>query len=140
IIEHERAHIKHRDLQQKLLFSLLISLFPKQISLQLNRLFSLIMEKLADTSVSMCHSRLDIAQTLVKSARVQKLATDHSDPAFVNYFIANDVDSRVKALIGLQEFRPFPWSYCLLVLGLVAITSLAGVDALHHLIERFFSH
>ena len=123
-----------------MLFSLLISLFPKPVSIQLNRLFSLVAEKLADTAVSVNHSKLDIAQTLIKSARAQKLFAENVGFKVVNYFITDDVDSRVKALIEPQEFRFFSWAYCLLVLAALTVMSFAGVDGLHHLVETLFSH
>ncbi len=140
ILEHERAHIKHKDLQQKLLFTLLVSFFPKPVSFQLNRSFSLVAEKLADQSVCENHSKLDIAQTLIKSVRAQKLSKDYFCSAVVNYFTSDDVDSRVKALIEPQDYRLFSWNLCLIFLASFTIVSFVGVDGLHHLIETLFSH
>ncbi|MDO8862054.1 M56 family metallopeptidase [Haliea sp. E1-2-M8] len=140
IIDHERAHIKHKDTQKKWLFSLFASLYPKPVARRLNRLFSLATEQLADAQVSMSYCTLDIAQTLVKAARIQRFFAGKLHPAMVSYFIADDVDLRVRTLVVPQRFRSFPWGFCLLAMALTTILSTMGIDALHHLIEAVFSH
>ncbi|WP_461518164.1 M56 family metallopeptidase [Porticoccus sp.] len=140
IIAHERAHIEHRDSRKKLYFALLASLYPKPVAHRLNRLFSLATEQLADAHVGKSYCVFDIAQTLIKAARLQRACAGNLNPALVNYFMADDVDVRVKALVTPQEFRSFPWSYCLLIMALTLMLSSAGVDGLHHLIEAVFSH
>ncbi|TNE82239.1 MAG: M56 family peptidase [Gammaproteobacteria bacterium] len=144
ILDHERAHIKHRDIRNKLLFALFASLYPRPVARRLNRSFSMATEQLADALVSNAHCKLDIAQTLVKAARIQRIftgsLTGHGTTLVVNYFIADNVDLRVRALVTTQAFRTFPWISCLSIMMLTAILSAVGVDALHHLIEAFFSH
>ncbi len=140
IIDHERAHIKHKDTQKKWLFSLCASLYPNAVTRRLNQLFSLATEQLADAQVSKSYCTFEIAQTLVRAARMQRLFGGNLHPAMVNYFIADDVDLRVRALVVPQSFRPFPWGYCLLVMVLTTVLSSIGIDALHHLIEAVFSH
>lgn len=140
IIDHEQAHIKHKDTQKKWLFSLCASLYPKPVARRLNKLFSLATEQLADAQVSKSYCTFDIAQTLVRAARMQRLFGDNLHPVMVNYFIADDIDLRVRALVVAQNFRPFPWGYCLLVMVLTTILSSIGIDALHHLIEAVFTH
>ena len=140
IIEHERAHIKHRDTQKKLLFALLTSLYPKPIARRLNRLFSVAMEQLADAHVSKSYCAFEIAETLVKAARVQHASTGNANPLMVNYVTADDVDLRVRALVSPQAFRSHSWGYYLLFMALTTMVSSAGVDGLHHLIEAIFSH
>ena len=140
IINHERAHIRHKDTQKKLLFALLASLYPGPLARRLNRLFSLASELLADAHVSKSYCNFDIAQTLVKATRIQRFFASNVNPAVVNYFIADNVDCRVRALVAPQKLRSFPWSYCLLIMTLTTILSSIGVDSLHHLIEAVFSH
>ena len=140
IIEHEQAHIKHRDTQKKLLFALLTSLYPKPIARRLNRLFSVAMEQLADAHVSKSYCAFEIAETLVKAARVQHASTGNANPLMVNYVTADDVDLRVRALVSPQAFQSLSWGYYLLFMALTTMVSSAGVDGLHHLIEAIFSH
>ena len=140
IVAHERAHIKHKDTRKKLLFALVASLYPRPVAQRFNRLFSVATEQLADAQVGKTYSVFDIAQTLVNAARIQRISGGNMNPAGVSYFIADDVDVRVRALIAPQEFRPFSWGNCLLIMTLTTILSLAGVDSLHHLIEAIFSH
>ena len=140
ILAHERAHIKHKDTRKKLLFALLASLYPKPITQGLNRLFSLATEQLADAHVSQSYSVFDIAQTLVNATKIQRFSGANVRAASINYFIADDVDVRVRALVVPQKFRSFPSAYCLLIMMLTTTLSFAGVDTLHHLIEAIFSH
>ncbi|MDP4639658.1 MAG: M56 family metallopeptidase [Pseudomonadales bacterium] len=140
IVAHERAHIKHKDIQKKLLFALLAALYPKPITQRLNRLFSLATEQLADAHVSRCYSVFDIAQTLVNAAKIMRFSVGNGSAASINHFIAGDVDVRVRALVTPQKFRSFPWAYCLLIMMLTTTLSFAGIDTLHHLIEAIFSH
>ena len=139
IIAHERAHIRHRDVQKKLLFTLFASLYPKPVARRLNRLFSVAMEQLADAHVCQSHCAFDIAETLLKAARAQQVST-RTNSLLVNYVSADDVDIRVRALIAPQTFRSLPWAYCLLLMVLITLLSSVAVDALHHLIEALFSH
>lgn len=140
IIDHERAHIRHKDAQKKLLFALFASLYPRPLARRLNQLFSLASELQADARVSKSYCNFDIAQTLVSAARIQRFLPGNVNPALVNYFIADDVEYRVRALVDPQRLRSFPWTHCLLVVVLTTILSSIGVDSLHHLIEAFFSH
>lgn len=140
ILAHERAHIKHKDTRKKLFFALLASLYPKPISQRLNRLFSLATEQLADAHVSQSYSVFDIAQTLVNAAKILRFSGNSENAVRINYFIADDVDVRVRALVVPQKVRSFPWAYCLLIMMLTTTLSFAGVDSLHHLIEAIFSH
>ena len=140
IIEHERAHIKHRDTQKKLLFALLTSLYPKPVARRLNRLFSVAMEQLADAHVSKSYCAFEIAETLVKAARVQHASAGNANPLMVNFLTADDVDLRVRALVAPQAFRSHSLGYYLLFMALTTMVSSAAVDGLHHLIEAIFSH
>ena len=140
IIEHERAHIKHRDTQKKLLFALLTSLYPKPVARRLNRLFSVAMEQLADAHVGKSYCAFEIAETLIKAARAQSVTTSNVNPLMVNYVTADDVDLRVRALVAPQAFRSLSWGYYLLFMALTTMVSSAAVDGLHHLIEAIFSH
>lgn len=140
IIDHERAHIRHKDTQKKLLFALLASLYPRPLARGLNQLFSLASELLADAHVSKSYCNFDIAQTLVSAARIQRFFAGNVNSVLVSYFIVDDVDCRVRALVAPQRLRSFPWSYCLPVMVLTTILSSIGVDSLHHLIEAVFSH
>ena len=140
IIDHERAHIRHKDTQKKLLFALLASLYPRPLARRLNQLFSLASELLADARVSQSYCNFDIAQTLVSAAKIQRFLPGNVYPALVNYFIADDVEYRVRALVDPQRLRSFPWTHCLLFVVLTTILSSIGVDSLHHLIEAVFSH
>lgn len=140
IIDHERAHIRNRDAQKKWLFALLASLFPKPAARCLTRQFSLASELLADAQVVKSYNIFDIAQTLVNAARIQRMFAGNSHRAITSYFIDEDVDVRVKALVAPQVYRSFPWAYGLVFLSLTTFGATIGVDGLHHLIEAIFSH
>lgn len=140
IIGHEQAHIKHKDTLRKLLFSLFASLYPKPVARHLNQLFSSAAEQLADAELRKSHCTLEIARTLVKTARIQRSFDENVRPARISHVIENDVASRVSALVSPQRFQSFPWVYCLLFITLTTIISSNGVDALHHLVETVFSH
>lgn len=140
IIDHERAHIRHRDAQKKWLFTLLAALFPKPLARRLTQQFSLASELLADAQVAKSHNAFDVAQTLINASRVQRLFAGNRQSALVSYFIAGDVDVRVKALVAPPSLRPFPWLYCLAILSFTTAAATVGVDGLHHLVEAIFSH
>ncbi|MDF1818036.1 MAG: M56 family metallopeptidase [Immundisolibacteraceae bacterium] len=140
IIDHERAHITHKDTQKKLLFAMLAALYPRPVARRLNQLFSLASELLADARVSHSYCKFDIAQTLISAARVQRLFTGNTNAGLVNYFVAEDVDYRVRALVQPQELMPFPWTFSLLAMVSITILSSIGVDGLHHLLETGLSH
>ncbi|PHS76279.1 MAG: hypothetical protein COB19_00265 [Porticoccus sp.] len=140
ILAHERTHIKHKDTQKKLFFALLASLYPKPIAQRLNGLFSLATEQLTDADVSQSYSVFEVAQTLVNVAKIRRFSGDSVNTVSINYFITDDVDVRVRALVAPQKIRSFPWAHCLLIMMLTTTLSFAGVDTLHHLIEAFFSH
>lgn len=140
ILAHERAHIEHKDTRKKWFFALLASLYPRPITERLNRFFSLATEQLADAHVGQSYNVFDIAQTLVNAAKIQRFSGANVNAASINYFIADDVDVRVRALVAPQKCRSFPWAYSLLIMMLTTTLSFAGVDTLHHLIEAIFSH
>lgn len=140
IIEHERAHIRRKDAQKKWLFTLLASLYPRPVARRLNRLFSMATELLADAHVGRSYNTFDIAQTLVKVARIQRFFAGNLSPSMVNHFVTDNVDLRVRALVSPQACGSFPWSYCVMVMAFTTIVSSIGVDGLHHLIEAIFSH
>lgn len=140
ILDHERAHIRHKDTQKKLLFSLFASLYPRSVARGMNRLFSLACEQRADAQVCTSYSNVDIAQTLVKVARLQRCFAGNLHPAMVSHFAASDIDLRVRALVSPERSQLLPWGYCLLFLGVITLLSAVGVDALHHVVEAAFSH
>lgn len=141
IIAHERAHIRHKDNWKKMLFALLASLFPRSVSGQLNRMFTLVIEKIADAAVGSAYSRLDIAQTLVKTARLQRAFLNHPKKAgLVSYFVADDLDTRVRFLVDPPVTLPFPWIRYLIVMASISLFSAIGADVLHHLFDVIFSH
>ncbi|MFT4768382.1 MAG: Zn-dependent protease with chaperone function [Glaciecola sp.] len=140
ILDHERAHIRHKDTEKKLLFSLFASLYPKPVARGLNRLFSLASEQRADAQVCTSYGNFDIAQTLVKVARLQRCFAGNLHPAMVSHFAADDIDLRIRALVFHERSQLPPWGYCLLFLGVITLFSTVGVDALHHVVEAAFSH
>jgi Zn-dependent protease with chaperone function len=140
IVDHERAHISHKDTQHKLLFAMLAALYPRPVARRLNQLFSLASELLADARVSHSYCKFDIAQTLISASRVQHLFTGNTNAVLVNYFVRDDVDQRVRALVQPQELMPFPWAFSLLAMVCITILSSIGVDGLHHLLETGLSH
>lgn len=140
ILDHERAHIRHKDTQKKLLFSLFAFLYPKPVARGANRLFSLASEQLADAQVRTSYGNFDIAQTLVKVARLQRHSGGNLHPAMVSHFAEDDIDLRIRALVFPETPQLLPWGQCLLLLGLITLLSTVGVDVLHHSIEAAFSH
>lgn len=140
IIEHERAHIRHKDTQQKILFALFSSLFPKRVSQQLNQRFSVVTEHIADSRAGQKYCAFDVAQTLVKACRIQHCSPNLECHSVINHFVESDVEQRVQALIFPQQSRSFPWFYSVVAIVTIAALSFYGVDHLHHLVEALFSH
>ncbi|MFW0778585.1 MAG: M56 family metallopeptidase [Rickettsiales bacterium] len=139
VIAHERAHICHKDGIKKWLFTLLAALYPAGITQQLQSQFSMATELLADARVSRRFSPFDVAQTLIKAARLQRrYGLDIA--ASANTFVANDVDQRVRALIIPSAGRAFPWLPSLALLLLTTLFCSVAVDVLHHFIELFLTH
>lgn len=140
IIAHEHAHIERRDTARKFLFAAVSSLYPRPVARRMNHLLSLAIEQLADASVGNSYSVFDIAEALVRTAKVQRFSNVQVRGVIASYFISDEIDVRVRALVIPQKLQSLSWMHCLLAVGAIAAASSMCVDQLHHIIEAVFSH
>lgn len=147
VIQHELAHLKHRDPLKKWVFGILVQCFPKMIRNKLLKLMHLTLEQMADERVlTHNHSATEVAQTLLKATRIANSWREKcknilsSTPELVLSFGIEAVEQRVRYLIEEKHYKPFPFWWMVVVAILIVILSTSAVDSLHHLIENLFIH
>lgn len=146
ILQHEMAHVAARDPLFKVLFAALARFFPAATAMLLMQQYTLLTEQLADSKVVKHHDSLDVAQTLINVARMQRdNATSHINvmrkTAQLNYFADDHISVRVERLIQpvSASSKPAVGLSCLL-LAVIPLLTTSTVDSLHHVIETFFTH
>jgi hypothetical protein len=141
IIQHELAHVRAYDPLFKVIFALFCRFYPTPVNYILMQQYSLLTEQMADHAVTHSHDNLDVAQTLIKVAKLQYQLPVNYDNSQLSYFANEQISQRVYTLVSPLEKTP--------VLALfVAIAALIGVpllaastiDSFHHFIETFFTH
>lgn len=138
VLAHEQAHIARFDPAKKWLFSFFSGFFFYPVSQRLKQHMTLVMEQQADQAIE-GHSPLDVASTLVKVAR---LSSDKviAQPTMVAQFAAELLEQRVLFLLGKNENLKVNKGLGLLLFTCLLIVCSSSVDAIHHLIENWFSH
>ncbi|MBL4942520.1 MAG: M56 family metallopeptidase [Colwellia sp.] len=153
IIQHELAHLHHRDPLKKWLFSFLAVYFFTYIKQLLISKMSLSMEHDADAFLvenqkkSRQHQLYKVAGTLVKFT---KLAANyamhprcknesHNNELFV-HFCRQSLEQRVMHLLSDKQFKVFPKKIVLVTTFILTLVSITSVDSIHHTIEILFSH
>jgi Zn-dependent protease with chaperone function len=141
IIKHEAAHARAHDPFFKVFFMILCSFFPNKISQLLMQQFILLTEQMADSEVTRHHDHLDVAQTLVKVARLQHQLPSHCNGRQLSYFGNEQISQRVHELLCPLAQTPLrAWCFALLLLVMTPLFTASFVDSFHHLIESFFNH
>lgn len=141
ILRHEMAHVEAKDPLFKVIFSALAAFYPAFIARHLVVQYTLLTEQVADAKTAQQYDTLDIAQTLINVARIQRSLEQDSKALPISYFGNDQTTARVQNLI-----TPVLSSSQLtiaLTLGLVVIAALlttSVVDSLHHFIETIFTH
>lgn len=141
IVNHELAHVTARDPLFKVLFTALASFYPSRIKQTLIEQYVLLTEKIADYEVTKEYDNLDVAQTLIDVARLQKALPTDYDHASVSYFGHDHTSLRVERL--LNPINQPSLSTIIIALALLAtmpVLAASTVDSFHHIIETFFIH
>lgn len=141
IVRHETAHVVSYDPFFKLVFSIFSGFYPASIRKILNRQFTLLTEQMADHAVTYEHDNLDVAQTLINVARMQRRVAIDCNGMQASFFTGDQTSVRVERLIN----PALPTSRYLLCIALILLASAplltaSTVDSLHHFIETLFTH
>lgn len=146
VVSHEVAHVKARDPLFKFIFAIFANVFPSTAAKNLRNQYTLLTEQMADNAVTKVHDKLDVAQALVRIARLQhQHHSAHSSLNFAmspaSYFGEDQISKRVNYLIAPVSIHS-RWAIAmtLLMLGVFPWVTASGVDSLHHLIETIFTH
>jgi hypothetical protein len=137
IIAHEQAHIRQFDNLSRWLLMLLICPLPGFVRTPILNRFTLVTEQLADRRVTRNAEAADIAETLVKIARLRHRTNNLGLAAFID---AGQLRERVCEL--LAPSRPSALKLGLLPLAILvtATAVLSATDALHHFFDIFLVH
>lgn len=146
IVRHELAHVESRDPLNKAIFSALACFFPVVTKRKLIEHFTLLTEQIADYSVTATYDNLDVAQTLVNVARMQRVESEQINRVGchgiqTSHFGNDQTSVRVQRL--LNPVLPSSWlalGISFLMLASVALLTASVVDSLHHIIETFVTH
>ncbi len=141
ILKHEAAHVVARDPLFKVVFSVFAGFFPSNIKRQLLEKYTLLTEQLADSKVASEYDNLDVAQTLINVARMQRSISNHHIGASISYFGFDQTNTRVQSLISpmISTPRILLLTATLLIIVMPLFTA-STVDSLHHFIETIFTH
>jgi Zn-dependent protease with chaperone function len=139
VIEHELAHARNKDPLFMLLIACLSAYYPKKLALLLNGKYRLMTEHAADQSAALKHSAEDVAATILKVVKLQKLLPAKNSNSYLSYFGAHDITQRIQQLLkptkkSISTVIPVVTMLIMLCLTVVA------VDATHHLVESVFTH
>ncbi len=141
IVNHELAHVAARDPLFKVLFTALASFYPSRIKQTLIEQYVLMTEKIADNEVTKEYDHLDVAQTLIDVARLQKALPTDYDQAPVSYFGHDHTSLRVERLLNPINKPSLTTIFITLALLVtMPIFAASTVDSFHHFIETFFIH
>lgn len=146
IVCHERAHVHARDPMFKLLFATFAFFLPNGLARKLVTQFTLLTEQIADSVVTKKYDNLDVAQTLINVARLQRSAISIKkntceESLQASYFGNDQISMRVQHLINPTAKNSRFALFCAIALfALAPLFTVSTVDSLHHFIETFFIH
>ncbi|MEP4892202.1 MAG: M56 family metallopeptidase [Aliiglaciecola sp.] len=141
IVNHELAHVTARDPLFKVLFTTLASFYTSGIKQSLIEQYVLVTEKIADNEVTKAYDNLDVAQTLIDVARLQKTLPTNYDQASVSYFGHDYTSLRVEQLLNpINKPSLTTIIIALALLAAMPVLAASAVDSFHHFIETFFIH
>lgn len=130
IIAHEQAHQYRLDNLRRILIGLLIAPVPSRLTKPMVEDHQLLCEQACDEQAAQLGSREDVAETVLKIARLQTPPS-----VYVSAFADTHIRLRIEALLakpGVAMPKVLVYAGSYLALGLF----LALVDPLHHLLER----
>lgn len=142
VVEHELHHKLSRDPLAKVVFSIVILAFWPSIRKQLSIQFAFILELMADAAAAQKYDHLDVADTLIKVARIQRSKVlPHN---MVCAFGQTKIHERVQFLLK-QPYQPgtLKWVVSALIVGtglLVPLLGIMTIDYVHHTTELLFRH
>ena len=134
---HEQAHANSYDPLQKWLFLLAASFFPRIIARQLMSTMNLNMELRADQKVAQQHDVLNIAEALIKVARVMNSPSQQVEQR-LQYLITPPAD--FFSALFWKKTLALPIFVLLLQLSLPLLTVVFGMDFFHHLFDQWLWH
>jgi Zn-dependent protease with chaperone function len=139
VIEHELAHTRNKDPLFMLLIACLSAYYPKKLALLLNAKYRLMTEHAADQSTVLKHSAEDVAATILKVVKLQKLLPAKDTNLYLSYFGANDITLRIQQLLKPTK-KSIPMIIPVAVMLIKLCVTIVAVDATHHLVESVFTH
>ncbi|WP_372871878.1 M56 family metallopeptidase [Shewanella sp.] len=141
IVRHEQAHVAAYDPLLRVVFAFFAGFFPTSTKHKLIGQFTLLTEQVADHAVTDVYDSLDIAQTLINVARMQRPVTDSEDRLHASYFGNDHTTIRVKLLINPVFISSrLTTGLSLALFGTVLLLTASSVDSFHHIIETLFTH
>ena len=136
---HEQAHADRFDPLQKWLFLLAASFFPRLIAQQLITAMELTMEYGADHKVSQRFDALDVAEALIKIARLMGSPSKQVEQRLHYLITPEQITSKSTPLNQiLPLFQPLTILLLQVTLPLVAV--VFALDFLHHLFDQWLWH
>ncbi len=131
---HERAHLARGDLWARFAMTVVCGLYPDRVVATLQQALILAQEQACDAAISNSHSRLEIAETLVRMERSRGVRS-HLCAGFQDA----DIALRVRALLE-PDFEPLNRS--MMRTSAISAVLIAAVfvalEPLHHKIEALF--
>lgn len=141
IVRHEMAHVIARDPLYKTIFAAFSGVFPFSLKTKLIKQYTLLTEQMADRAVTSAHDNLDVAQTLINVARMQRHTNLGCNGLKTSHFGNDQTTVRVQQLISpLMSSSKFIMAMALMLILIVPLSTAFTVDTLHHLIETLFTH
>lgn len=131
LLAHEFAHRRRRDNLRVLLMGLLTLTLPGPIRAKIRDHFRLTVERSCDLSAARSHSKVAVADAIVKVARLCHVGANTVTSAFANHH----VESRVHFLLNPTPPRASK-ALWLALLAALAIGTLLLVTPLHHELEQ----
>ncbi|MEP3826786.1 MAG: M56 family peptidase, partial [Lentilitoribacter sp.] len=125
----------------KVIFTALASFYSSGIKQTLIEQYVLMTEKVADSEVTKEYDILDVAQTLIDVARLQKVLPTDCDQASISYFGRDHTSLRVEQLLNpICKPSLTTTIIALALLASMPVIAASSVDSFHHFIETFFIH
>jgi Zn-dependent protease with chaperone function len=146
IVRHEMSHVDAHDPLFKVVFAALAGFFPAVITRKLLQQFSLLTEQMADSAATTEYDNLDVAQTLINVARMQRNAgfnrqNSGCDGMQTSYFCNDQTSVRVQRLMTpIRSSSRLALGLALMLFATAPLFTVSAVDGLHHFIETFFTH
>ncbi|MFC0116457.1 M56 family metallopeptidase [Pseudoalteromonas xiamenensis] len=141
VVQHELAHVEAKDPLFKVVYSVFASFYPVIVKFALIKQYILVTEQMADNAVTETYDHLDVAQTLINVARMQRSVSLGCDGLQTSYFGNDQTSIRVERLVyPLNASSKVVLILTILLFASIPVLTASTVDSIHHIIETFFSH